>query len=145
MLLTKNMHPPVSCTFFSRLFSRKVVKGRRRGRKIKGEVVREMWQGRGLSILSLHACRGVTQAGPERTYSLCPQSVFKDLFHLVCTRWAPLVTQMVKNLPAMPETRVRSLGLEDPLKKEMATHSSVLAWRILWTEDPGGLPPWVPK
>ena len=52
---------------------------------------------------------------------------------------------MVKNLPAMPETRVQSLGLEDPLKKEMGTYSSVLAWRILWTEDPGGLPPWVPK
>ena len=46
---------------------------------------------------------------------------------------------MVKNLPAMWETQVRSLGQEDPLKKEMATHSSILAWRILWTEEPGGL------
>ena len=46
---------------------------------------------------------------------------------------------MVKNLPAMWETRVRSLGLEDPLEKGMATHSSVLAWRIPWTEEPGGL------
>ena len=46
---------------------------------------------------------------------------------------------MVKRLPAMPETRVRSLGREDPLEKEMATHSSTLAWKIPWTEDPGRL------
>ena len=50
-----------------------------------------------------------------------------------------LVAQMVKNLPAMQETQVRSLSWEDPLKKEMATHSSILAWRIPWTEEPGGL------
>ena len=48
------------------------------------------------------------------------------------------VAQMVKNLPAMQETWVRILGQEDPLEKRMATHSSVLAWRILWTEEPGG-------
>ena len=46
---------------------------------------------------------------------------------------------MVKNLPAMQETRFRSLGWEDPLEKGMATHSSILAWRIPWTEKPGGL------
>ena len=50
-----------------------------------------------------------------------------------------LVAQMVKNLPAMQETWVRSLGQEDPLEKGMATHSSILAWRIPWTEEPGGL------
>ena len=50
-----------------------------------------------------------------------------------------LVTQMVKNLLAMQETRVRSLGQEDPLEKGMATHSNILAWRILRTEKPGGL------
>ena len=50
-----------------------------------------------------------------------------------------LVVQMVKNLPAMQETWVQFLGWEDPLEKEMATHSSVLAWRIPWTEEPGGL------
>ena len=49
------------------------------------------------------------------------------------------MAQMVKRLPAMQETRVRSLGWEDPLGKEMATHSSVLAWRIPWMEEPGGL------
>ena len=54
-------------------------------------------------------------------------------------RSASLVAQLVKNLPAMLETQVRSLGREDPLKKGMATHSSILAWRIPWTEEPGGL------
>ena len=46
---------------------------------------------------------------------------------------------MVENLPAMQETWVRSLGWEDSLQKEMATHSSILAWRVLWTDEPGGL------
>ena len=50
-----------------------------------------------------------------------------------------LVSQRVKYLPAMRETRVQSLGQEDPLEKEMATHSSPLAWRIPWTEEPGRL------
>ena len=48
---------------------------------------------------------------------------------------------MVKNLPTLGETQVQSLGLEDPLEKGMATHSSILAWRIPWTEEPGGLQP----
>ena len=52
---------------------------------------------------------------------------------------ASVVTQMVKNLPAMRETQIQSLGQEDPLEKGMATHSSILAWRILWTEESGGL------
>ena len=50
---------------------------------------------------------------------------------------ASLVVQMVKSLPAIQETWVQSLGREDPLEKEMATHSSILAWRIPWTEEPG--------
>ena len=50
-----------------------------------------------------------------------------------------LVAQMVKKLPAMQETQVQSLGLEDPPEKEMATDSSILAWRIPWTEESGGL------
>ena len=53
--------------------------------------------------------------------------------------WTFLVAQMVKRLPTMRETWVRSLGREDPLEKEMATHSSILAWKIPWTEEPGGL------
>ena len=61
--------------------------------------------------------------------------------HIYYWGWgASPVAQMVKNLPAMQEAWVRSLGWEDPLEKEMATHSSILAWRIPWTEGPGGLP-----
>ena len=51
---------------------------------------------------------------------------------------ASLVAQMVKRLPAMQETRLQSLGWEDLLEASMATHSSILAWRIAWTEEPGG-------
>ena len=53
--------------------------------------------------------------------------------------WASLVAQMVKRLPAMRETRVRFLGREDPLEKEMAIHSSTLVWKILWMEEPSRL------
>ena len=49
------------------------------------------------------------------------------------------MAQTVKRLPTLRETRVRALGLEDPLEKEMATHSSTLAWKIPWTEEPGRL------
>ena len=52
---------------------------------------------------------------------------------------ASLVAWMVKNLPAMQETQVQSLGQENPLEKEMTTHSSILAWEIPWTEEPGRL------
>ena len=54
--------------------------------------------------------------------------------------WASVVVQMVQNLPVNQETWVQSLGQEDVLEKGMATHSSILAWRIPWTEEPGGLP-----
>ena len=53
--------------------------------------------------------------------------------------WASLVTQTVKNLPAMQESWVQFLGQEDPLEKGMATHSSFLAWRIPWTKEPDGV------
>ena len=57
----------------------------------------------------------------------------------ICYYGASLVTQMVKNLPAIQEAQVQSLGQEDPLEKGMATHFRILAWRIPWTEEPGGL------
>ena len=57
----------------------------------------------------------------------------------IVPREASLVAQMVKNLPAMQETQVHFLGQEGPLEKEMATHFKILAWRIPWTEEPGGL------
>ena len=53
--------------------------------------------------------------------------------------WASLIAQSIKNLPIMQKTRVRFLGREDPLEKEMAIHSNILAWKIPWTEEPGGL------
>ena len=59
-------------------------------------------------------------------------------FSIVIDR-ASLIAQSVKNVPAMQETWVRFLGREEPLEKEMATHSSILAWKIPWTEEPGGL------
>ena len=58
---------------------------------------------------------------------------------LVILYLTSLVAQMVKQPPAMQETQVQSLGREDALEKEMATHSSIFAWKIPWTEEPGGL------
>ena len=60
-------------------------------------------------------------------------------FYFTTSQYHSLVAQMVKNLPAMQETQVQSLGQEYPLKKGMATHSSILACRIPWTEEPGGV------
>jgi len=72
------------------------------------------------------------------------ESIYSDLllnFNWIvrCLIWASLVAQSVKNLPAMQETWVQSLVWEYPLEKEMATHSSILAWRIPWTEKYGRL------
>ena len=70
----------------------------------------------------------------EETHSReCGSSQKKELL------WRNFLTQTVKNLPAMQKTQVQSLGWEDSLEKGMATHSSILAWRIPWTEEPGGL------
>ena len=59
--------------------------------------------------------------------------------HYNLVTWGSLIAQLVKNLPAMQESWVQFLGQEDPLEKEMATHSSILAWRIPWTEESGRL------
>ena len=79
---------------------------------------------------------------------MCPQSILltglagtfrKEMrFDIYLINYT-LMSKTVKNLPAMQETWVQSLGWEDPLEKGMATHSSLLAWRIPWTEEPGGL------
>ena len=63
----------------------------------------------------------------------------RNYIYLKIAYWASRVAQRVKHLSAMRDTGVQSLGREDPLEKEMATHSSILAWRIPWTEEPGGL------
>ena len=62
-----------------------------------------------------------------------------NMIQIICMKGDSLVAQMVRNLPATQETQIQSLGWEDPLEKGMATHSSILAWRIPWTEEPGGL------
>ena len=59
--------------------------------------------------------------------------------HFVINLGASLAAQTVKNLPATEDAWVRSLGQEDPLEEEVATHSSIFAWKIQWTEEPGGL------
>ena len=66
-------------------------------------------------------------------------SVLQRIFQTQELNWASLIAQSVKNLPAMQETWVEFLVWEDPLEKEMATHSSILAWKIPWTEEPGRL------
>ena len=86
----------------------------------------------------------VTDHHQQQTISLFFMSV--TLFLLICgiykkKEWASLVTHMVKNLPAIQETWFQSLGQEFALEKEMATHSSILAWEIPWTQEPGRLPP----
>ena len=74
------------------------------------------------------------------SYSLLAPLRF-PLSSVGCEHWSfqPLVAQTVRNLPVIQETQVWSLGQEDPLEKEMATHYSILAWGIPWTEEPGGL------
>ena len=91
------------------------------------------------SLITL--CHGVahkilTVAFAHRSYIAFFLSL---LFHFYLHIWASLVAQTVKHLPTMWATWVRSLGQEDPLEKEMATHSRILAWKIPWTEDPGRL------
>ena len=66
------------------------------------------------------------------------QCIYVYLIMYIHTHGGRLVAQMVKNLPAVQEARVQSLGQEGPLEKGMATHSSILAWRLPWTEEPGG-------
>ena len=87
------------------------------------------------SPLSVHRLAGDCQA-----YSADPASAPEEVsgtFLRTCK--ASLVAQSVKNLPAVQETWVQSLGWQDPLEEGTATHSSILAWRISWTEEPGGL------
>ena len=72
---------------------------------------------------------------PGKENILKQSEVWGFNFYLALSNnWASLVAHMVKNLPTVQETRVQSLGQKDPLDKEMATHSSILAWRIPWTE-----------
>ena len=62
---------------------------------------------------------------------------YVTVFSLLLCFWVSLVSQMARNLPVIQETQIRSLGAEDSLEKEMATHSNILAWSIPWTKEPG--------
>ena len=86
------------------------------------------------TLLPQEASQGTADPGPPDPHPW-------PYIHLSSAKliWGSLVAQRLKPLPAMWETCVQSLGWEDPLEKEMATHSSILAWRIPWTEEPGGL------
>ena len=82
-------------------------------------------------------CRRAFPGGSDGKESACNAGDTVDVG--LIPGLASLVAQRLKRLPAMRETRVQSLGQEDPLEKEMATHSSILAWRIPWMEEPGRL------
>ena len=69
----------------------------------------------------------------------CKESDTTEHTFFLSVRWASFVAQLVKNLLAMQKTWVQSLGWEDPLEKEMAIHSSTIAWKIPWTEEPSRL------
>ena len=75
-----------------------------------------------------------------KDWNISSVNSFRNVLWHEFVSYISLVTQTVKNLPAMQETWVRSLGQEDPLEKGMATHCNILAWRISWTEEPGRLP-----
>ena len=70
---------------------------------------------------------------------LCWSLQYCKVNNLYIYIWTSLVAQTIRRLPTMRETRFQSLGGEDPLEKEMATHSSILAWKTPWTEEPGRL------
>ena len=91
-----------------------------------------------LRILNLRSCHSTSHNNFLFIETHCIILQIKNLvipFLFLCS----LVAQRIKHLPAMRETWVRYLGWEDPLEKEMAPHSGILAWRIPWTEEPGGL------
>ena len=87
----------------------------------------------GIIFIFVHLHAASKQSGLSQNKTCCLLSV-----HWGCYFSVP-VAQTVKNLPAVQDTQVQSLGQEDPLEKGMATHSSILGWRIPWTEEPGGL------
>ena len=93
-----------------------------------------------MSCLRILEINSLLLASFANIFSHSESCLFIFLWYpLLCKRWAFLVAQMIKNLPAMQETRVWFLDQENPLEKGTATHSSILAWRIPQLEDPGGL------
>ena len=93
------------------------------------------------SHANMFSWKSLGQRGEGRTLEKPQEPWNGKLLKASFSSWAFLVAQRVKCLPTMRETWVRSLGWEDPLEKEMAAHSSTLAWKIPWTEEPGRLQP----
>ena len=96
-----------------------------------------LWDGEGLAAGLLFCAQNLREKG-----TIVRVWLSREVLRVVFIRSVhifSLVAQRLKHLPPMWETRVRSLGREDPLEKEMVTHSSILAWRIPWTEEPGRL------
>ena len=102
------------------------------------------WNSRAARRMSLFIVSHTSERAlqTQRCWVRCPEPGRSEEFlenDDALEKRASLVAPTVKNLPAMQETQVRFLGQEGPLEKGMATHSSILAWRIPWTEEPGGL------
>ena len=98
----------------------------------------------GLASYTRHLCSGPgwSEASLQSVYQgegKRPKLSLLSCQDFIGTSWASLIAQPVKNVAEMPETWPQALGWEDPLEKGMATHSSILAWRIPWTEEPGGI------
>ena len=98
-----------------------------------------IWQTQASVVAQLVKKKSICNAGDPGSIPGLGRIPGEEIVYPLQYSWASLVAQMVKNPPAMWETWVRSLGWEDPLEEGMATHSSILAWRIPWTEEPGGL------
>ena len=90
-------------------------------------------------IFQARVLEWVANAGDPNSIPGSGSSTGEGISYLLQYSWASLVAQLVKNPPVTRESWVRSRGWEDPLEKEMAPHSSTLAWKIPWTEEPGGL------
>ena len=108
-----------------------------------GSSVPGILQARILEWVVITFSRGFPNPGVEPISSASPELAGRFFIteppeKPLLNKSASLVAQRLKRLPAIWETQVRSLGWEDPLEKEMAIHSSILAWRIPWTEEPGG-------
>ena len=109
-----------------------------------GSSVHGILQARILEWVVISFSRGFPNPGVEPISSASPELAGRFFIteppeKPLLNKSASLVAQRLKRLPAIWETQVRSLGWEDPLEKKMATHSSILAWRIPWMEEPGGL------
>ena len=105
---------------------------------LPGSSVPEISQARIQEWVAISISRGSSRPR-DQTQVSCLAGGFFTTKPLRKPKIASLMAQRINHLPAMQETQVQSLGWEDPLEKEMATHSSILAWRIPWTEEPGEL------